>query len=226
MVNHQDFNILDKVDSLNEGLSKITLSLVYMPTEIVLVRASKKYNVEKESSDPEWGVEFEEDVSMSGDDMSVLSYALMRLSDAMKDVDYNLKTTFKNQQNSCKTVDNTGCYFPDHIEGYWRQQPEKDESGLPFPVISKDGVDGYSKEQFLTALHDKEREGEDSKLLCKGSSICRLTGEANSSAEYSMEGWKWPAGYKSYIEKGVLPSADFYAFIMGAWLDGLISYHR
>lgn len=226
MVNRQDFNVFDKVDLLDNGMNKITLSFVYMPTETILIRASKHYNLEKETCDPEWYIDFEETMSMSGDDMNALSYALMRLSDVMKDVDYNIKNDIKNQQNSRKAVDNTDCYFPDHIEGYWRKQPEKDETGLPFPVINKDVIDGYSQEQFLAALRAKELEGEDSKLLCKGFSICRLTGEANGSAEYSMEGWKWPAGYKSYIEKGVLPSADFYAFIMGERLDGLVSYHR
>jgi hypothetical protein len=47
-----------------------------------------------------------------------------------------------------------------------------------------------------------------------GISPCRCCNADNGSAEYVYAGWKWPEGYRHYLEEhNVEPSASFMVFI-------------
>lgn len=223
MYNRKDFNIFDKVDDLGDGDNRITLSFVHTPDEKVLVRASKDYSLEKKNINSEWNIVFE-NISMSGADMQNFSFALIHLSDAMKDVDLNIKHIVETEEIKRSVVDNDGCYFPPNIEGYWRLKPIKDQSGLPFPKINTLSVKDYSQEDFISALEKVESKAQ--VLRFKGMSNCRLTGEWNGSTEYSYKNWNWPSGYINYIKKGVLPSREFFFFVTGQDNENLTSFQK
>lgn len=94
---------------------------------------------------------------------------------------------------------------------------------LPFPVITS--AVGYVRKDFLARLEITETSHAFRKQY-RGWSTNRWTGEANGSGEYQLSGWSWPEGYKTYLKAGVLPSREFYKFIMGKDLASLPSYNK
>lgn len=131
---------------------------------------------------------------------------------------------------------NIDSKFPKGVEGYWRRQKDvpsvenviaskrlacEPESNLPWPVAYFD-IDGYDLLFFLSKLAMKEKTAQLNNY--RGFSIHRLTGKVNGSGEYESEGWRWPTGYRNYIEMGVPPSREFHRFITGIYLIGLPSY--
>lgn len=105
--------------------------------------------------------------------------------------------------------------------GYWRQVVNYSaDDTLPFPVITT--ARGYVKSAFLNQLKIAERAA--TQRAYRGWSNNRWDGTANGSSEFNLNGWKWPSGYFTYLEAGVLPSREFYKFIMGKDLETLPSY--
>lgn len=117
---------------------------------------------------------------------------------------------------------NIGCQTQSKTAGFWRQTFEKSSpflgaNSLPFPVRMK--LETFEKEAFLKQLTIEERKA--TKRPMKGWSTNRWDGSKNGSTEFQYKGWRWPCGYRTYIEGGVLPSAQFFKFIMGYDLAGL-----
>jgi hypothetical protein len=115
---------------------------------------------------------------------------------------------------------NFGCQTQPKTAGFWRESIEKSTElggSLPFPVRMK--LETFEKEAFLKQLAIEERRA--TKRNMKGWSTNRWDGSKNGSAEFQYKGWRWPSGYKTYLEGGVLPSASFFKFIMGYELPGL-----
>ena len=127
---------------------------------------------------------------------------------------------------------NTGHYFPDGIEGYWRPGKELPSAyhgelynkpflywqqnkiwQYPFPVVYE--PEGYDKNLFLIFLRELQESPYTKKVPYRGYSKNRLTGESNGNVEYERDDWKWPQGYINYIEAGVPPSRAFYKFVTG-----------
>ena len=119
---------------------------------------------------------------------------------------------------------NGGCTIgtPDEkIEGYWRLSETRYENpSLPFPVIFR--PHGFNRKLFLAMLDTVEDLA--SVTQYKGVSVSRLTCESNGSKEFMHGGWRWPKGYRHYIENGVPPSQAFYNFVMGGELLTLPDY--
>lgn len=95
----------------------------------------------------------------------------------------------------------------DKVEGYWANQfhPE-----YPMPVAQDEPWEGQAK--FLEAL--SALEGNAKVLHYKGFSHCRVCECINGSREYEHGGWRWPAGFRHYIEAhNVEPTPEFRAFI-------------
>lgn len=111
---------------------------------------------------------------------------------------------------------NAGCVFPPNVAGYWRQTL-KNKTPLPFPIAYTPR--GYNKREFVAAL--RAVEGEALQEQARGYSPHRWTGKNNESREYRYKGWRWPAGYMSYLAAGVPPSRKFYLFITGKDLASL-----
>lgn len=137
---------------------------------------------------------------------------------------------------------NAESKFPTRVEGYWRRHaviPPKDNfpganmrhyvntMGAEFPWPVPMEIEGFDVQDFINKLVDiEEREGGAEKVLYRGFSICRLTGENLGNAEFEFRGWKWPDGLVHYIRMGVPPSAAFYHFITGMELNTLPNYNR
>jgi len=118
---------------------------------------------------------------------------------------------------------NKGCYWEEGQEGFWRAGGLREVTNkLPFPV--KMVCPGYRRAEFLQAL-DRVQSRLKPKVF-RGYSPNRWTGEFNGSAEYQVDGWKWPEGYRTYLEAGVLPSREFYKFITGQDVPGLPSFAK
>lgn len=124
---------------------------------------------------------------------------------------------------------NKGCKFPDFIEGYWRAHAHErasyetdEQANYPWPVPMF--VEGFEPDAFLKKLKLLEKVAD--KKEYRGVSKHRLTDEMNGNAEFSFNGWRWPQGYKAYIEKGVPPSRAFYKFVMNEELEALPTYGR
>jgi hypothetical protein len=95
------------------------------------------------------------------------------------------------------------------IEGYWYS---KYEPKYPSPVANDEPWEG--KAEFLEKLTQKESRTPVDRY--KGWSNCRLCNKNNGSTEFKTSNWRWPEGYKHYIEDhNVKPSDEFYQFIMG-----------
>lgn len=107
-------------------------------------------------------------------------------------------------------IDNKACVFPEGVEGYWRRTEEKDDTGLPFPVIQD--VESYDRSAFMEVLQLLEDKAD--RQHYRGWSMHRLTNKPNGSIEFTLNDWSWPEGYKYYILMGVPPSQKFYAFVM------------
>lgn len=113
---------------------------------------------------------------------------------------------------------NEDCVAPEKTAGFWRQKPGVFGSGsLPFPVALK--LKSFDLQLFLVMLAAVESKAK--KNHCKGCSTHRWDGSKNGSVDFQYNGWKWPSGYATYIQQGVLPSAAFYKFVMGYELEGL-----
>lgn len=130
---------------------------------------------------------------------------------------------------------NANSHFPNNIEGYWRpamMKPEDIEMGregqmksweYPWPVIFS--PEGFNKVLFIEKLEAMERSENTSKTLYRGISPHRLLqNQMNGNAEFENGGWRWPQGYKSYIELGVPPSRAFYKFVTGIECESLPKY--
>lgn len=118
---------------------------------------------------------------------------------------------------------NKGCYWEEGQEGFWRSGGLREVTNtLPFPV--KMICAGYRRAEFLEAL-DRVQSRLKPKVF-RGYSPNRWTGEFNGSAEYQVDGWKWPEGYRTYLAAGVLPSREFYNFITGRYLKALPSFAK
>lgn len=118
---------------------------------------------------------------------------------------------------------NEKCYWEEKRVGYWRDGLQKDDTALPFPVRMK--AEGYDREKFMKRLAKIEAKAKS--LAYKGWSNHRWYKDTkNGSREFNYKGWFWPAGYSTYLEAGVLPSREFYNFIMGEDLETLPSYCR
>ena len=119
---------------------------------------------------------------------------------------------------------NIGCAQQPKTAGFWREN-EKIKEGdrypvgslLPFPVMLK--LEAYHLDEFLTQLSKIERKARSKRF--KGWSTNRWDGSSNGSSEFNYKGWRWPAGYRTYLEGGLLPSKTFFKFIMGYDLPGL-----
>lgn len=95
------------------------------------------------------------------------------------------------------------------IEGYWYSDYEPNKK-YPMPVPF-DGV-WDKKELFLNRLDKKEKKA--SVTRYRGLSKCRICGCFNGSEEFTLNGWKWPSGFKHYVkDHNVLPTTDFMLFI-------------
>lgn len=118
---------------------------------------------------------------------------------------------------------NKGCWTPDQTAGFWRERGERSaKDHLPFPVI---GVcAGYQRAEFLACL-DRVQSRLKPKVF-RGMSPHRWTGEFNGSAEYQVDGWKWPEGYRTYLQAGVLPTREFHHFITGRYIAALPSFAK
>jgi len=97
-------------------------------------------------------------------------------------------------------------------EGYWY---EGKGSKYPKPISYKIHWVGHGKwlEQ-LAKLEARVRE-EGRIRRCKGWSNCRICGCKNGSTEFEFKGWRWPVGFRHYVEEhNIRPSIDFQVFVM------------
>lgn len=105
-------------------------------------------------------------------------------------------------------------YQPDVIFGYWAEKKEYATAKEPWPVPDPSWNNGVEQAALLEALSFAE-------AYCqvdayRGSSPSRLTGENVGSREFSfydpMSGirYRWPEGYRHYIENGVRPPDEFF----------------
>lgn len=118
---------------------------------------------------------------------------------------------------------NKDCFWKEGEAGFWRANgPRTANDTLPFPV--KTTCAGYNRAEFLKALAATEAKLQPK--VFRGMSKHRWTGEFNGCAEYQVHGWKWPEGYRTYLEAGVLPCRKFYHFITGKDLKGLPSFAK
>lgn len=132
---------------------------------------------------------------------------------------------FSGMKTWCKL--NIGCYQAPKAAGFWRESApfsEKDRypagQRLPFPVKLK--LETFDLDAFLKQLSKIESKAQSAHY--KGWSTNRWDGSRNGSSEFKYKGWRWPAGYRTYIERGVLPSKTFFKFIMGFDLEGLQAF--
>lgn len=136
---------------------------------------------------------------------------------------------------------NSKSAFPANTEGYWRKRlelpPESNSMvcgkpfmewsqnkdwAYPFPVVYE--PEGYDKNLFLALLREMEDSPFTTKVVYRGISHSRLTGEAIGNCEFERDGWKWPQGYSHYIEAGVPPSRAFYRFVTTQDVPSLPTY--
>ncbi len=69
---------------------------------------------------------------------------------------------------------------------------------------------------FLTCLEVIETGDDAYEVAYRGWSTCRICGKRNGSTEYVFDGWKWPSGFRHYVEAHNLrPSLAFIEFITG-----------
>lgn len=98
------------------------------------------------------------------------------------------------------------------VFGYWRTDPLKELSKLPFPVAVD--VQGYNKTTFMEAL--KIFMSKCDVKENKGSSPNRWTGKPNGHREYKHpSGWSMPEGAIFYLSRGVPPTQEFYKIVTG-----------
>jgi hypothetical protein len=96
------------------------------------------------------------------------------------------------------------------IEGYWYSA---DEPQYPKPVAHL--RPSPTQAVFLEKLTKLESKAQ--KRHFKGWSNCRLCKKPNGSSEFTLKGWRWPEGYRHYIQDhNVRPSPEFKDFVLKA----------
>jgi hypothetical protein len=98
-------------------------------------------------------------------------------------------------------------------EGFWYSKYEPD---LPMPKAFKHPW--KNKDIFLSMLEKVEARAQ--VTAYRGWSTCRLCGRHNGSQEFEYRGWRWPEGYRHYVqEHNVIPSPAFDRFIEANWRE-------
>ncbi|BAG41518.1 hypothetical protein [Ralstonia phage phiRSL1] len=93
-------------------------------------------------------------------------------------------------------------------EGHWYSSFEP---WWPSPTTSDWPWTGQSA--FLNKLERVESTLDP--VAYRGISRCRVCGEGNGCEEFNLEGWRWPSGFRHYIEQhNVKPSSEFIAMIV------------
>lgn len=213
------FDIRKSEEVLNESYKEIVFSVINKNTHQIVISASKIFDIENPEFDEKWDISANfNDFGESSKYFYDLGFLLLRFKDLLADFDLNMKKSIQSNNKPITTMNselldiNGNCYFPKGIEGYWRKSIKKDKSGLPFPIVCEEIIEGYDKGIFLQKLLKKESRAY--QKMFKGFLQCRITGEMRGSTEYESGNWCWPEGYKEYIKLGVLPSRQFYSFIM------------
>lgn len=95
--------------------------------------------------------------------------------------------------------------------GFWRPHATDEISGLPWPVA---GEPWEGQSAFLAKL--AQVEGIASHVNYRGWSNCRLCGQPNGIATFTLGDWSWPSGYAHYLgaEHNVAPDPEFYDFVV------------
>lgn len=99
------------------------------------------------------------------------------------------------------------------LEGFWHSEGEP---WFPKPEAHTDEMP--RKSLFLDMLSKAEAKSkEDGQTQhYRGFSRCRICGIINGSTEHRTKGWKWPEGYRHYLDvHNVRPSLAFQMAIMG-----------
>jgi len=117
---------------------------------------------------------------------------------------------------------NTGCYWESNVFGQWRECLLKDESGLPFPVITAK-PEGYNRKAFLRKLDDVSKKAKAVKTKKPNVHRWEESDDVIGGA-LLYKGCTWPNDYRQYIADGVIPSREFYNLVTGKDLDTLPSY--
>lgn len=102
-------------------------------------------------------------------------------------------------------------------EGFWWSKCHK---LFPKPVPHEKPWKG--KGRFLKALSKIERKADDTarRNATKGWSNCRCCGCKNGGTTFEYQGWRWPDGFRHYVEKhNVRPSLAFQEFVLGTYLE-------
>jgi len=82
---------------------------------------------------------------------------------------------------------------------------------LPWPA---EHIRWSDRSRFLEALQDKEKISQ--RVAYRGYSKCRLCGCRNGFESLLLGEWKWPAGFRHYVEAHLVrPTDDFIRFILG-----------
>lgn len=104
-------------------------------------------------------------------------------------------------------------------EGFWFSE---DEPRLPIPIGADHPWTGLA--WFVQCLQKLEVNLQP--VAYRGSSRCRLCGQRNGNEEFNSSGWKWPSGYRHYIEDhNVRPSLAFQEFVLGREVRGRNAKH-
>lgn len=85
-----------------------------------------------------------------------------------------------------------------------------------------EGSKWNGQQQFLEALQATEELAVQKGRVVRyrGFSTCRLCGVQNGSIEYLTGGWRWPQGYRHYVEvHNVRPSLAFVEAVLGTELS-------
>jgi hypothetical protein len=91
----------------------------------------------------------------------------------------------------------------DKMEGFWYSKMEP-----YFPMPKENPISFPRKEEILKA-YDKVIQRALVKYY-RGSSTCRCCKAWNGSKEFEFKGWKWPEGYRHYIDiHNVIPTKRF-----------------
>lgn len=99
------------------------------------------------------------------------------------------------------------------VEGYWRSLYPNDRTTQDYPVPVAHEEPFPEKVAFLKVLAEKEAKARE--VHYRGWSTCRVCNQYNGSTEFEYNGWRWPQGYRHYVEDhNVAPSKDFMKFIL------------
>jgi len=94
------------------------------------------------------------------------------------------------------------------IEGYWysKYSPE-----YPMPIANI--LSDKEAEEIYNLIRKKEENA--NKVLYRGWSCSRITGESLGNAEYSTNEWSWPGDFSEHyvLKHKVKPTDDFLKYI-------------